>query len=151
MLPLQFHLVVNHVSLIGMPVALLFLSIGMIRHSDILKKTALYILIVMSLLVVPAYLSGEGAEELVEEMPSISKHQIHDHEDAAEFALMITLLAGGISLVTLLLWNTRFRAMALGSVVIVSVLAVVSLGVTAHEGGKIRRPELQNGLQKFPA
>ncbi len=74
MLGVQLHLILNHISLIGIPVALAFLGIGYLKKNDLLQKTALLILILVSLMIIPTYLTGDMAEEALETTPAFSEH-----------------------------------------------------------------------------
>jgi hypothetical protein len=48
-----------------------------------LKRISLGIFIIVALLAIPAYLTGEPTEELVENLPGVSKSSIEQHEEAA--------------------------------------------------------------------
>ena len=138
---LQPHLIINHISLIGLPLSLIFLAIGLIKKSDLLKKSTLLVLVGLSLIIIPTYLTGEPAEESIENNVTISKDQIHTHEEAAEAALTLTLITGALSALTLLLWNKKPRELGIYFIIISALISTISLGITAHEGGKIRHSE----------
>ncbi len=140
----QLHLIFNHISVIGMPVVLLFMGIGFFYRNDFMKKTSLAVLMVLALAVLPAFLTGEPAEERVKSLPGISENRIETHESAAEAALILTLSAGVLAAITLLLNQTRFYRFAYFGAVVFSLLSVTMLGVTAHLGGKIRHSELNS-------
>ncbi|MBK6504255.1 MAG: hypothetical protein IPG02_00910 [Ignavibacteria bacterium] len=64
--PAHLHLVINHVPVIGTMITLFILAIGIIKKSDDVKKVAMLVLILTSVITIPVYLSGGNAEEMVE-------------------------------------------------------------------------------------
>jgi asparagine N-glycosylation enzyme membrane subunit Stt3 len=147
---LQLHLLTNHLPIIGTLAALLVVVVGMIRKNDGAITTGLIVYVVMALAVVPAYLSGEEAEERVEHLKGIDHDVIHEHEEMAEVSLWITALSGLVGLGALI---TRRKQHAFAptfamAFVVVAVLAFVQAARTGHEGGKIRRPDLGAPIQQ---
>ena len=65
----HFHLVVNHLPIIFPIVGLLILIGGIIFRSEIIKRAAYFIFIIGSLSALVAMNSGEGAEEIAENLP----------------------------------------------------------------------------------
>ncbi|MEO0332049.1 MAG: hypothetical protein AAF223_10235, partial [Bacteroidota bacterium] len=63
----QIHLALNHFPIIGTLFGTVLLGIGVFGKNKSLLNTGLIILILMTLITIPVYLSGEGAEEIVEE------------------------------------------------------------------------------------
>jgi len=147
--PAHFHLMSNHLPVVGMLFGLLLLSFALLRRSDLLAKTALGALVIVALLVVPAYVSGEPAEEWVERLPGVSERVIDPHEEAAKVALAATLLTGGVALVGLLV--ARGRPLSRGFAWLVLALALGAagaLGWTANLGGRIRHPEIRGDASR---
>ena len=81
--PAHLHLMLNHIPVLGMAFGLALVSLALLRKSEELKRISLGFLIVIALLAIPAYLTGEPAEELVENLPGVSKSSIEQHEEAA--------------------------------------------------------------------
>ena len=71
MSPTHLHLLLNHVPVLGTAFGLGLLVFGMGRKSQELKKTALGVFVIVALLAVPAYLTGEPAEDGVQGLPGI--------------------------------------------------------------------------------
>lgn len=141
---LQLHLLTNHVPIIGTFAALLVVVVGMIRRSDAAISTGLIVYTAMALVAVPAYLSGEEAEERVEHIAGINKGAIHEHEEMAELSLWFTVISGVLALGAVV---THMRNMQISSkialaFVIMAMVAFAQAARTGHEGGKIRRPDL---------
>lgn len=141
---LQLHLLTNHLPIIGTMAALFVVILGMLRKNDGAITAGLIIYVVMAVAVVPAYLSGEEAEERVEEIAGVSHDVIHEHEEMAELSLWLTSVSGLLALGALF---ARSKQSSLSPKVALAfvVLAVIAFGQaarTGHEGGKIRRPDL---------
>ena len=71
--PAHWHLTLNHIPVLGMAFGLPLVSLALLRKSEELKRISLGFLIVIALLAIPVYLTGEPAEELVENLPGVSK------------------------------------------------------------------------------
>jgi delta-aminolevulinic acid dehydratase/porphobilinogen synthase len=101
----------------------------------------------ISLLVLPAFWSGEPAEDGIEHLPGVSKHLIHEHEEAAEKALTLGLITGAIGLIGLVASRKKDSVLkiAVNSALVGSIITSIAMAKTAHEGGKIRHPEIIDG------
>jgi len=142
--PLQLHLLVNHLPIIGALTALIVVVIGVIRKDATIRTVGLSVYAVMALAVLPTYFSGEGAEERIENIAGISHDVIHEHEESAELSLTVMLIAAAVALATLL---TQWKGMSIAQpltylFVVIALMATLQIARTGHEGGKIRRPDL---------
>lgn len=142
----QLHLAVNHLPVVGVLIGFLVLLVGTILKNEVVKKTALAVLVFAAITVAPAYLSGEGAEELVEDKPGVSEALIHDHEESAELSLVFTALSGGVAALALFLGRKRNGELAKKTAVGALGLSGVTFALlanTAHLGGMIRHEEIR--------
>ena len=105
------------------------------------------IILAAALLAIPAYLTGEPAENVVQNYPDVSSLLIKDHEKFALLSLLILEVAGVISAVLLVssargttVARSRWPWHLLVAVVLVSSAA---MGWTAHLGGLIRHEEIR--------
>ncbi len=99
----HLHLVVNHFPIIGTILGLGILVSGMILKSNPVKNTAYALFIVSAVFAAFSMGTGEEAEEAVEDMATVGKKIIHQHEEMAEkLAILLYVLAvisiGGIYL-----------------------------------------------------
>ena len=144
---LQLHLFFNHVPLIGALVALLVVVIGMVMSNKAVRMVGLAVYIVMALTAIPTYLAGEGAEEKVENIAGISKDAIEEHEENAVVALWLMVAAAAIGICAFVaLWKSAQPTITTGLSIIFIVVAIagfIKVAITAHEGGQIRRPDLE--------
>lgn len=142
---LQLHLLVNHVPIIGTIIGVLVVLVGVLVKADTVKKTGLVIYLATGLFVFAANFTGEDAEDIVEQRVSwVSDNQIHEHEEAAETAMTITVV--GLILALIHLVNVpalqSLQRLVLAAFLITGIAGTVAVGIAGHEGGKIRRPDL---------
>ena len=139
----HLHIVLVHYPVILLPIGLLIIVVGARLGNRSIEAVALSILVLAALVAVPAFLLGEGAEEIVEHMSGISEHLIEEHEEVAEVAFWLTSLVGVLSVAALIgLWRlASWTRLMIRIVVVAAVIASASLVYAAYEGGKIRHPE----------
>ena len=58
------HLVLTHFPIVGTIIGIGIMAYGVLAKNDAIKKTALIIFILMALLTIPVFLTGEAAEEI---------------------------------------------------------------------------------------
>lgn len=143
------HLLLNHVPVIGAVVGLGLFLLALVRRNDDLKKASLEVWFVVSLLTLPAFLSGNAAEQAIAERPDVSQALMTAHEDAAVLALVFMQITGVLAWVGL--WQFRRSSpvrplrWTLSAVLVLSVLTVAVMARTANLGGEIRHPEIVSG------
>lgn len=140
----QIHLLLNHISVVGIPIVLAFLAASLWTKSEKILRFSLAMLVVIAAVVLPTYFTGEGAEEVVESVSGISEASIEAHEEAAGVALALTLALGVAALVALVGRTKTWGKLALGIVFMLGLVAVVSLSYVGHLGGLVRHTELQS-------
>lgn len=147
----HLHMVVNHFPIIGTILGFGILVVGIFLKSNSVKNTAYCLFIVGAIFAFASMATGEGAEEMVEDMPSVGKHIIHEHEEMAEKLALVLYLLGVVSIGGLYL-NLKNHAKAN----LVSFLAI-TIGVVGiflaqqvgTSGGEIRHTEIRtNSVQK---
>jgi FtsH-binding integral membrane protein len=141
----QIHLALNHLPIAGVFFGLMFLAWGIFKGSRGAKLAGLGLFVVTGLLVVPVFLSGDGAEEIVEHKPGVTEGIIHEHEEAAEMAFYVTLAAAVTGLVGFVLLRKQMRmakAATLGTFGL-GLVSIVLLANAAHLGGMIRHDEIR--------
>lgn len=140
------HLLLNHFPVIGMVLGLLFFIFAFLRKSNDLKKVSLGIFILLSILALPVYFSGEPAEKSVEHLPGVSDSIIERHEDAALSALTGVIILGIVSLMALLLFkHSRLSFWLTSFSLLIAFVTTILMGFTANLGGQIRHTEIRSG------
>lgn len=141
----HLHLLLNHIPVVGIPLALCFLAYGYAWKNEGAQKFALVSLVALAALTLPTYFTGEPAEELVEHLPGVAESFIESHEEAAEVALIFTLITGVAASATLWLGRARLVRYTVLGTMLAALVATLSLGYVANLGGKIRHTEIRNG------
>ena len=140
----HLHLMVNHFPLFASLFGGLIAAVGVYRERTTLIRTGLVLTVVAALGAFVAVETGEGAEEVVEEVTGVSRATIHDHEEAAEAAMWALAAAALLSLAALVVPGRRDRAKyfttlaALGA----TFVAFALVARAANLGGMIRHPEI---------
>ncbi|MEO8097595.1 MAG: hypothetical protein ABI811_07815 [Acidobacteriota bacterium] len=143
--PTHLHLILNHIPVLGTAFGLALLLFSFVRKSDELMKTALGVFVIVALLAVPAYLTGESAEDGVKVLPGVVKSIIEQHEEAATVAFTGVIVLGVAGLAGLALFRRgRTFPVWFGPLMIAASLIVSGLmGWTANLGGRIRHTEIR--------
>lgn len=89
--------------------------------------------------------TGEGAEELVEDMPNIGKQIIHEHEEVAKKLALVLYLLGTVSLLGLYANFKKHSKAKLISLLalLISLVGVVLAKSAGTSGGEIRHTEIR--------
>jgi hypothetical protein len=148
--PVHFHLALNHFPVMGLIIGFLVLVWGFIGRSDEPKKIALGIFIVVALVSIPVYLTGNPTHHAVMLLPGVSEHIIEEHHDAARFALGSTSILGAASLLGL--WISRrsnqLPAWSGNLVLVLAILTIAIMARTANLGGQIRHTEIRSSASQ---
>lgn len=148
----HLHLVVNHFPIIGTILALAILVTGTLLKNNSVKNTAYVLFIVAAIFAAFSMGTGEGAEELVEDMPTIGHGIIHEHEESAEkFALILYAIAAASAFGFYLNIKKKTKANLVSVIIIVlGVVAVFLAQQTGISGGEIRHTEIREGVMNNP-
>jgi hypothetical protein len=90
----HIHLLITHLPIFGSILGGLVLAHGIWTKSNQTKIAAYNLLIISSIGAVIAYLTGEGAEETVENMQGVVEATIKQHEEFASVALISLIPIG---------------------------------------------------------
>jgi uncharacterized membrane protein len=141
----HLHMVVNHFPIIGTIFGFGILIFGLILKNKTLQNTSYVLFIVAAIFGALSMGTGEGAEELVEDMPNIGKQIIHEHEELAEKLAVLLYVLGGLSLIGLYL---NFKNNAKAKLLSFFVLVIAAVGLflvqkVGTSGGEIRHTEIR--------
>jgi hypothetical protein len=146
----HLHLMINHLPIMGTPLVAGLLFWGLIRRSRDVLRAALGAAVIVAVLSYPVFLTGEPAEEQVEDAPWMQERLIHEHEERAEAGLIAILLTGALGAVVL--WQSRAGGNVPTSTASLTLAGlVVSAGLfgwSALAGGLIRHDELRAGSSR---
>lgn len=142
----QIHLALNHLPLFLALAGGIILAIGLFKKNNSIILSSLYVLVAGALFTLPVFFTGEGTEEMVEELPGVTESLIGQHETMAKIAFGIILATGVLSLAALFVKNKILVFRSISMIVLVAALGSFgAMAQTAHLGGQIRHTEIQNG------
>ncbi len=141
----HLHLTLVHLPVVLIPLAVLILILAIFRRELVLQKLSVGIFIFASLAAIPAFLTGEPSEEIVEDLPQVSENYIENHEEAAETAFYITLISGALALGVLLSCRyPKVQKTLKMSLLAAGITSSLSLFRAANLGGQIRHSEIRS-------
>lgn len=151
MTPVHLHLMLNHAPIFGSVLVLGLLAWGLGRRDWSYSRLALILAVLVGVLAIPVYLTGEPTEHTLQRLRSLSHPTVEAHEDAAAWAFVgleaIAVFATG------LLWKARksepSRAL-LVTFAAVSIIVTAAVVRTAYLGGQITHTELVSELPPRP-
>ena len=141
----HLHMVVNHFPIIGTIFGFGILVVSLILKNKTLQNTSYVLFIVAAIFGALSMSTGEGAEELVEDMPNIGKQIIHEHEELAEKLAVLLYVLAVLSLAGLYL---NFKKHSKAKPLSFLILSVVTVGLflvqkVGTSGGEIRHTEIR--------
>lgn len=141
----HLHMVVNHFPIIGTIFGFGILIAGLVLKNKTLMNTSYVLFIIAAIFGAFSMGTGEGAEELVEDMPNIGKQIIHEHEELAEKLAVLLYVLSGLSLAGLYL---NFKNHAKAKLLSFLILGITTAGLflaqkVGTSGGEIRHTEIR--------
>ena len=141
----QLHLALNHVPVILSIISFAILLWGWLSKSPEIRKVAFTLIVVNAIFAGATFLTGEPAEEVLEKLPGFSEILVHEHEEAGEAALIVSIVAGVSALAALYLAKKKpqFAHYALMISLFLMLLTSLAFLKTAHLGGLIKHDEIR--------
>jgi uncharacterized membrane protein len=141
----HLHLVLTHFPIIGTIIGIGILAYGQIFKNLEIQKVALVTFILMALLTIPVFLTGEEAGETVENIAGISEQLIENHEELAEKGIWLMGLLGVLSIISLF---AIFKKLSFAKAItlVTLIVSIVTFGLFAQVGnlgGQIRHSEIR--------
>jgi uncharacterized membrane protein len=142
----HWHLALNHLPIIFPIVGIIVLLTGLLTGSSHVKRTALLIFVLGALTTIAAMSTGEGAEEVVEEITEVTEDYIEAHEEIAETFAFLSYLLGLLSMIGLWVdFKKKSFSKILYLLTLLFSIAVVYMGRrTGTSGGEIRHTEIRD-------
>jgi uncharacterized membrane protein len=146
----HLHLLFTHLPVFGSIIGAFVLGYALWTRSKQTQNAAYFIFIISAIGGGIAYLTGEGAEEAVEDIQGVTERLIEAHEDAALYALISLIILGIFSLIALFI-NRYKVSLAKPVSTVILLLSIISFGLvarTGYLGGQIRHTEIAtSGIQ----
>jgi len=144
----HLHLLITHLPIFGSLLGTFVLGYAIWKKSDSTTLAAYYMLVISAIGAAIAYLTGDGAEETVENIQGVSETVIEQHADFAVFAIIGLSIVGVFSLIGSYFVHTK-SAFAKTIATATLFLALISFGLVARAGylgGQIRHTEIVSGV-----
>ncbi len=141
----HWHLVVNHFPIIGTIFGLGILISGLVLKNKTAVNIAYILFVISAIFGFASMYTGEGAEEMVENLPNVGDQVIHEHEEMAEKLAIALYVLGTFSIAGLVLnMMNHSKAKLVTYVVLLISLAAAFLGKqTGTTGGEVRHTEIR--------
>ncbi len=141
----HMHLMINHIPVIGIPGAILLFIYALVKRSDEVKMAAFVMIVLLAILTVGVYLSGQAAEDMVKKLPGVTEADIGRHEEVADLSLILIEGLGALALAGLFFMRRSgsIPKWLVSLVFILSLITAVVVGYTANRGGEIRHSEIR--------
>ena len=147
----HWHLLVNHLPIIGGLLAPLVLGYGLFRRNESVVRLSFGLFVLISLTTVITNQTGESAEHYLKSIHALNEQLFHQHEEAANWANVGMYLTGGLSLLALI-WQRAKQMRFLP--VLIFITSLITFGLMANTGrlgGLIMHRELRNEQSVAPA
>jgi len=145
----HLHLILNHLPIVGTYLSLLVLAFGFFRKNTVVQRTGLSLMVLSAILAVPAFLTGEPAEDILEAGRFAGKSVIETHEEMAEFAMWICEITGVLAAIALMasIRNLKAGRMLTLIALLASLVCSVMWFRVGNSGGEIRHTEIRSSQQ----
>jgi uncharacterized membrane protein len=141
----HLHLVLNHFPMVGTILGIGLLAFAIAARKNDLAKATLGIFVLLAVISVAVYFTGEAAEEAIEHLPGFSESITERHEESASVATLIMTALGVLCLGALVAFRRKQlpRWMTVTSLVF-AILTGGVMSYTAMLGGQVRHTEIRS-------
>ncbi len=139
------HLMINHIPVIGIPGTILLLIYALARKSEEVKMVAFGLFVLLAILTIFVYLTGDAASDIVKKLPGVTEGSIGSHEEVADLSLVLIEALGVLALAGLIFLRRSgaIPKWIVSAVLVLSLVTAVIVGYTANLGGEIRHSEIR--------
>ncbi|MFN8790673.1 MAG: hypothetical protein ACK5Y2_04375 [Bdellovibrionales bacterium] len=145
----HLHLVINHIPVLGSMAVLGLVAYSLYKNDRAVTQLTLGVAILIGVLAIPVFLSGEPAEEVVEHISGVSEALIEKHEDFSLNALISTELMAIVAMIGMFLIRKSPGASQRPVLATLAFVAIINSGLmlyTANLGGKIMHVEIRKAV-----
>lgn len=139
----HWHLVLNHIPIIGTTISTLLLIAGLLLKNEQLKIISVIFILAMSVFGVIVHETGEKTERNIKNDQTVNQYAVEQHEEAAKPAFLVHNVAGMLSLIALTFYKKKrkvFNVVA-SLIVVISLSAAGLMSYAGYLGGKIRHSQ----------
>jgi hypothetical protein len=144
----HLHLLANHFPIIGSILAVAILVLALARRGERgIVLASVLVLLISTAGGIVALRTGDGAKEIVEHLPGVTRGLIHQHEERADLSFWFLAVAAAASVGVLVASRRRERVPAAWTRLLLVVVAVAAFMMirTGEAGGLIRHSEIRPG------
>lgn len=142
--PAHWHLLVNHLPIIGGLFATLILLWGMLRRSLPIINLSLVLFVACAAFSIIASQTGESAEHYLKGLKAIDETYLERHVGAADIANYGMIAVGALALVTLIFKRIRKVSVMPYIILIASAIVFFLMARAGNLGGEIMHKEIRN-------
>jgi len=136
----HWHLVLNHIPIIGTTISTLLLIAGLLLKNEQLKLITVILILIMSVFGVIVHETGEKTENNIKKDVTVNQSMVEQHEEAAKPAFIVHNIAGVLSLIALFVYKKKRKTFNIiaSLIVVISLSAAGLMSYAGYLGGKIR-------------
>ncbi len=145
----EWHLLLNHFPVMGTVFGTLILLVGyLIKNNSGVKSTALGVFVFSALMAIPAFLTGEGAEEVAEKLPGVTESFIESHEELGEYFMIAVSVLGLLSLITFFVdrAKNKLAPILFGIILLTGTGTCILAKKVGTSGGQVRHTEIRGDV-----
>jgi uncharacterized membrane protein len=142
--PAHIHLVLNHIPLFGALAAAVLFVVALLRRQQGLARGGLVVAVLTAIVGLVVYLTGEPAEELVENLPGVSEAVLESHEEIALVATVVLGVYGLLALGGLVAFRHGVTMRVTRILMVLSLVPLAAIAYTAYLGGQVRHSEIRS-------
>jgi uncharacterized membrane protein len=144
----HLHILVSVFPSVGLVFVLGFYLTAFFTNNEAMKRTCLVLFVILGLLAIPTYLSGDGSMELLSQNAKISKDLMSTHFGWGVFSLGLLAATGIVALIALLRYrgSERLSENALHLVLGLAIATLAVMVVVDELGWEINHRELQMSI-----
>ena len=140
----HWHILVSVFPSVGLVFVLGFNVAAIVADNEVMKRTCLSLFVVLGLLAIPTYVSGDHSMELLSQNPKISQSLMGSHFGWSVVALGFLVLMGAAALIALWRsWRGRLTDNAVHLVLGLGIVTLALMVVAGELGWEISHHELR--------
>ena len=138
----------NHIPIFGSLVLFLLMAHAVFYKKEKQVKIYLWFYVLIALVTIPIFLTGDPAQDSILNIPGISKSRIDLHETFGYISLITFLFLGVSAFTALRFFRTReiLPSWFKYTFMIVAFISVLAVSWTGKTGGEIRHSEITSEL-----
>jgi uncharacterized membrane protein len=134
----------THIPIIGIFIGIGIMIYGLLIKNETLLKVSLTLFIIMAILMIPSYFTGEWSKLIIEKKLGVSDKIIQSHESFAVKAVFLMLILMILAIINFIFINKKHTYSNLLTIIILifSIIIAVVMTKVGDLGGQIRHTEI---------